>query len=87
MATIIEYYEVSYDDGFSRSGSHVCARFLTLSAAEEYAKLDRFRYVNKMRRKIMVFDTVEEVEIQKRDDIRQSALNKLTIEERLALGV
>ena len=87
MASIIEYYEVSYDDGFSLSGPAVCARFLTLSAAEEYANLAGCRYVNKTKRKITVFDTVEEAEIQKREDIRKSALNKLTSEERLALGV
>ena len=87
MATIVEYYEVNYDDGFALGGAYVCARFLTLSAAEEYAKLDRFRFVAKTKRKIVVYDNVKERELQQRIDIRESALKKLTAEERLALGV
>lgn len=87
MATIVEYYEVRYDSGFELGGAYTCARFLSLSAAEEYAKLDRFRYLNKTKQRLVVFDTVKELELQKREDLRESALKKLTTEERLILGV
>lgn len=87
MATIVEYYEVMYDDGFALGGAYTCARFLTLSAAEEYAKLCRGRYVSKLKKKLIVYDTVKELELQKREDLREAALKKLTAEERLILGV
>lgn len=87
MATIVEYYEVMYDDGFTLGGAYVCARFLSLSAAEEYAKLDRFRYINKTKQRLVVYDTVKELELQQRIDIREAALKKLTAEERLVLGI
>lgn len=89
MATIVEYYEVFADAGWNRLGENnpVAARFLSLNAAEEYAKLDHYRYVSKTKRKLIVFDTVKEVELQHRENLRQSALKKLTDEERLILGV
>lgn len=87
MATIVEYYEVMYDSGFEIGGAYTAARFLSLSAAEEYAKLDRFRFVNKTKRKIVVYDNVKELELQQRIDIREAALKKLTAEERLVLGI
>lgn len=87
MATIIEYYEVKYDSGFEINGAYTCANFLSLSAAEEYAKMDRFRYVNKTKKRMVVYDTVKELELQRREDLRENALKKLTDEERLILGV
>lgn len=87
MSTIIEYYEVKYDSGFSVYEPSTCACFLTRSAAEEYAKLDRFRYVDKNKKRMVVYDTVKELELQKQADLRESALKKLTIEERKALGI
>lgn len=87
MATIVEYYEVRYDSGFELGGAYTCARFLSLSAAEEYVKLDRFRYLNKTKQRLVVYDNVKELELQKRVDLREAALKKLTDEERLILGV
>lgn len=87
MAIIVEYYEVIYDFGFEIDSSYVCARFTTLSAAQEYAKFDRFRYVSKLKKKIIVYDNVKELEIQAREDLRNAALAKLTNEERLVLGI
>jgi len=87
MATIVEYYEVHYDSGFELDGSYTCARFLSLSAAEEYAKQDRFRFVSKNKQRLVVYDNVKELELQKREDLREEALKKLTPEERLILGV
>jgi len=88
MATIVEYYEVMYDSGFEISGAnYVCAKFLSLSAAEEYAKLEKFRYVCKTKKRIVVYDTVKDLELHKRQDLKETALKKLTPEERLILGV
>lgn len=89
MATIIEYYEVFANVGWEGPGERnpVAARFLTLSAAEEFAKLDRYRYVSKTKQKLVVYDNVKELELQKRADLRENALKKLTAEERLILGV
>lgn len=89
MATIIEYYEVMQDSsGFDfDSRPYVCARFLSLSAAQEYAKTGKYRRVNNTRCKMVVYDTVKELELQKRTDLREAALKKLTAEERLILGV
>lgn len=89
MATIVEYYEVIQDSGGFDIDfrPYPCARFLTLSAAEEYAKLDKYRRVNKTKSKLVVYDTVQEIEDQKREDLREAALKKLTPQERLILGV
>ena len=89
MATIVEYYEVIQDSsGFDIDfRPYPCARFLSLSAAEEYAKLDKYRRVNNTRCKMVVYDTVKELELQKRTDLREAALKKLTPQERLILGV
>jgi len=87
MATIIEYFEVLDDDGYNRDGPSSSARFLSLIAAEKYAALNRNRYVNKTKKKIIIYDSAEEVDLHKREDLKQSAISKLTTDERVALGV
>lgn len=91
MAIVVEYFEVFHDDdgwGGRREAPSVAARFTTLSAAKEYANSKGRYYRAAESRKIMtVYDTVEELSEASKAQARESALAKLTPEERAALGV
>ena len=86
MATVIEYYAVMCEnDGYS---DNTVARFLSRSAALEFAKRNPSRYyVEHIKRTFTVYDTVQEYDEVETVKIRQAALAKLTPEERVVLGL
>lgn len=90
MATVIEYYAVMCEtDGYSGGvGDNIVARFLSRSAALEFAKRNpTWYYVEHTKRTFTVYDTVQEYDEVETVKIRQAALAKLTTEERTILGL
>lgn len=84
--TLREYYATSNLEGEWED----VANFATLEIAEEVAVASGNRYnVEKRSNRLIVYESVDEYnrrgEINK--ELRDSALAKLTLEERLALGV
>lgn len=84
-------YEVTEPDGGGIESNHV-AYFSSETVAKQYAeqagkswpKNVKKRYVQ---HKYIILDRVEEVEILKVENLRSSALAKLTPDERKALGL
>lgn len=91
MATIIEYYPVTLDDDGFSGGVYgpppVVASFLSENAAVAYAKTKGCYHSVGKKRSLIVFDTPEEVEQFEKDQLKLSALAKLTQKEREALGI
>jgi len=88
MKTFIEQVwkvEESYD-----RDSHIVARFSTKELAEEFKKAStncHYLSVFKENIRIVIYESLTEVEEVKLQDIREKALEKLTSTERADLGL
>ena len=87
MATIVEYYEVRKKSGLMYDSDYVIAKFSSHEEAENFKNMTKDTYVNKCKKRIVIYDTAEEANTKYTDEMKEQALKKLTIEERLALGV
>lgn len=79
----IEYWEVT--ESFDRDSTHIGNFSSELVANQVVAKSKGYR--SSYRKVFTVFDTVEDFENNTRDKIRARALAKLTLEEKIALGI
>lgn len=77
----IEYWTV--EEGYDRGIKHV-GNFSDEQVANHFAD-SAYRAVYK--RTFTIFDTIEDFENNTREKLRERALAKLTVEERVALGV
>jgi len=79
----IEYWEVT--ESFDRDSKLIGNFSSELVANQVVAKSKGYR--SSYRKVFTVFDTVEDFENNTRDKIRARALAKLTLEEKIALGI
>lgn len=87
----IKCYEVTEPDGVGFASNHI-AYFSTKSAAEEYVRLSdkgwpKNIYEKFISNRYVVLDSAEEVGILEAENLRKSALSKLTEKEKAALGL
>jgi len=78
----IEYWQV--DSCYDRDIT-IIGNFTTEEVARKVASKDSYRSFH--RRTFTIFDGVEDFENNTREKIRERALTKLTVEEKLALGI
>jgi hypothetical protein len=79
----IEYWQV--EEGYDRTTTLIGC-FTSESIADEVAGGKNNAYRSVYKKTLTLFDTVEDFENNTREKIRERALAKLTVEERIALG-
>ena len=80
----IEYWEVT--ESFDRD-SKLIGCFLDKTVAEAVAGGKNKMYRSFYKRTLTLFDSIEDFEGNTREKIRERALAKLTVEEKIALGI
>jgi hypothetical protein len=80
----IEYWQV--EENYDRDSKEI-GNFSSEAVAEEVATRNNKMYRGVHKRTLTIFDSVEDFEDNTREKIRARALAKLTVDERIALGV
>lgn len=80
----IEYWQV--EESYDRDSREI-GNFSSEAVAEEVATKNNRMYRVVYKRTITIFDSVEDFEDNTRGKIRARALAKLTVEEKLVLGI
>jgi len=80
----IEYWVV--EEGYDRTTTLIGC-FTSELVADEVAGSKNNAYRSVYKKTLTLFDTVEDFENNTREKIRERALAKLTVEEKIALGV
>ncbi len=83
----IDCYEVTEVDGGGMHSSHVAYVANKTLADELVNKNKGWRNHSTYKKLITIFDTMEEVEANSKANLRKSALAKLSIAEKIALGL
>jgi hypothetical protein len=83
----MDCFEVRESDGDGRGDHHVCYCATRTLATVIAAKNKGWRQVTDYRKAITIFESEEEFEANTTKALRKSALAKLTILERMALGL
>lgn len=80
----IEYWEVT--ECYDRD-SKLIGNFSDEQVANHFASGKNHMYRSVHKRIFTIFDTIEDFENNTREKIRERALSKLTVEEKIALGL
>jgi len=80
----IEYWQV--EESYDRDSKEI-GNFSSEAVAEEVATKNNKMYRRVHKRTFTIFDSVEDFDNNTREKIRQRALAKLSVEEKIALGV
>jgi hypothetical protein len=79
----IEYWRV--EENYDRDSREI-GNFSSEAVAEEVAGTDNKMYRGVFKHTLTIFDSVDDFENNTREKIRERALAKLTVEEKIALG-
>ena len=83
----IDCYEVTESDGGGMFSNHLAYVSSQALADQLVAKSKGWRSASKYTKLITIFDTMEEIEANSKSNLRKSALAKLTMLEKEALGL